>query len=222
MSQTGQWRFFCCAQFLPQGEALISPWRLSLRSCEPQRSHDCSFGNCISFRAARSTLEFLPNENHHLLLLTPFSSRPPLLSPPPPLLSLCLQIWSSPGSSTSTRPSWSRTPAASSRRRRETCSSPKWSPQMLATTPAWWPTPSPRAAFRARPPRWSCAAMVRRTVPLILDLYSGILRKMWEKQLPLWKRRLRGEIEGNWWTEEEEDDDDNDDDDKDEEEIQDT
>lgn len=75
---------------------------------------------------------------------------------------LCLQqIWYFPGSSMSTRPSWSRTLAALSRRRRGTYTSPKWSPQTWETTPAWWPTRSPRPAFRVPPPHWCSAATVR-------------------------------------------------------------
>lgn len=135
-------------EFLSQGGAIIGPWRLLL----------LPFSNCISFRLTHLTLDFLLNKSHHLLQLMHFSPLP-------------LQTWSSPGSLTSTRPLWSRTRAASSRRRRETCTSPKSSPQMLATTPAWWPTLSPRAVCRARPPLWSCAATVRRAVQPQLVLY---------------------------------------------------
>lgn len=76
------------------------------------------------------------------------------------LIFLCQQIWYFPGSSMSTRPSWSRTPVALSRRRQGTCTSLKWSPQTLATTPAWWRTRSRRPEFRVHPRHWCSAVTV--------------------------------------------------------------
>ena len=55
---------------------------------------------------------------------------------------------------------WSRTRVASSPRRRGICTSPRWSPQMSETTPAWWPTPSQRPESRVHPLLWCSAVMV--------------------------------------------------------------
>lgn len=63
----------------------------------------------------------------------------------------------------STHPSWSRTPGALSLRRLGTCTSPKLSPQTLATTPVWWRIQSPRPESRVRPRHWCSVVMVSHT-----------------------------------------------------------
>lgn len=66
------------------------------------------------------------------------------------------------GFSTSTRTLSSKTTGVSCRSRRGTSTSPRWSPPMWATTPAWWWTASRRAKFTARRRLWSSGQTVRR------------------------------------------------------------
>lgn len=91
------------------------------------------------------------------------------------LLTSATQSWRTPGSSTSTLVSSSKTVVASSLRKRGVCTSPRWSAPTLATTPVWSTTLWPGTKCSALRHRSSSEVMVKAKMVFVwaTTMFSG-------------------------------------------------